>query len=331
MSSALKTRNAIAKNARSPELQRLIKALDQVSKDLPRILREEKAVAFARFETVDAFEAHMRQISVIPAHLEELSVTLGRSLQVAGATDHLSRIFRSLYNARAVNPAPGAVDPGAPVFGAPDSEDGIRVEPVTVRIPAGPAPVSAPVSASKSPPLMAAQTGLPPTPSVGPATDQAASAPQVDPGTGDLVARPPAGPAFRPIDLNLHRVRDRIVPGGTVCGRSMVESSRVRLVTARATGEGPWRFQLRKGSLEWAVAAEGVRGVVALICGDRGYIEVHPDALLRRGESHLMRSTKGNAILRPSVAVFGAEAILHPGAMARTRPGDTTKHVFVEF
>lgn len=138
---------------------------------------------------------------------------------------------------------------------------------------------------------------------------------------------------FHPIDLNLERVRNAIVPGGAVCGRSMFESSRARLVTARASGEGPWRFQFRRGSLEWAALGEtdGLRGVAALICADRGYVEVPAKFLLERAEAYLMRSTGGNPVLRPSLAVYGAEAILHPGAMARTRPGDATKHVFVEF
>ena len=95
----------------------------------------------------------------------------------------------------------------------------------------------------------------------------------------------------------------------------------------------PWRFQFRLGSLEWAAEAEGrgLRGVAALLCGDRGYVQVPARLLLGCVGAHEMRSTKGNRIIRPSLAVYRSEAILHPGAMARTRPGEVTKHVFVEF
>jgi hypothetical protein len=293
------TRASSAKKSRSPELERLIRSLDQVATDLPRILREEKAAAFAQLETVDAFEAHMREIAHIPAHLEALSRAVSRSLQVNGATDHLSRLFRAISTAR------GAEPPFAPI----PKEN---------------------ASDLRSPVEVAAEARLVETRRM-PAADTKRAV--VDPSTGDL--RTPTGDVarFHPLDLNLERVREALVPGGAICGRSMFESSRARLVTARATGEGPWRFQFRRGSLEWAAegGADGLRGVAALICGDRGYVSVPARLLLERGNAYLMRSTGGNPVLRPSVAVYGAEAILHPGAMARTRPGDATKHVFVEF
>ena len=295
------TRAAIAKNTRSPELERLIRALDQVATDLPRILREEKSVAFTRLETVDAFEAHMREIAHIPAHLEALSRAVSRSLQVNGATDHLSRLFRAISTARGVEPPP-----------APSPHQ------------SGPEPRSANGVLSGERP---SDTNTHPAPA--PAADMSGLV--VDPQTGDLRKQATDQAQFHPLDLNLERVREALVPGGSICGRSMFESSRARLVTARATGEGPWRFQLRRGSLEWATQGEGLRGLVALICGERGYISIPAQLLLERGGAYLMRSTGGNPVLRPSVAVYGAEAILHPGAMARTRPGDATKHVFVEF
>lgn len=98
------SRAAIAKKTRSPELERLIRSLEQVATDLPRILREEKATAFSRLENVEAFEAHMRDVALIPSHLEALSRSVSRSLQVNGATDHLSRLFRAISTARGVEP-----------------------------------------------------------------------------------------------------------------------------------------------------------------------------------------------------------------------------------
>ncbi len=288
-------RAAVAKTkTRSPELERLIRSLDQVATDLPRILREEKATAFTRFDRVEAFEAHMRQMSGLPACLEDLSRLLDRSLQVDGAVSHLSRIFRALNNAR---PEPVKGD---------DEPREVSLGPVVAP------PISEPV----------VTTG--------------ADAPErlaVDPATGDLKHEKVAPKSFHPIDLNLDRVRDAIVPGGEICGRSMYESSQARLVTARAGGEGPWRFQFRIGSLEWAAEAEerGLRGVAALLCGDRGYVQIPARLLLGHLGGHEMRSTKGNRIIRPSLAVYRSEAILHPGAMTRTRPGEATKHVFVEF
>jgi hypothetical protein len=74
-----------------------------------------------------------------------------------------------------------------------------------------------------------------------------------------------------------------------------------------------------------------LRGLAALICADLGYVMVPARFLLERGRSHLKVSTGGNQILRPSVAVFGSEAILHPGSLSKTRPGDATKHVFLKF
>jgi len=296
------TRNVTAKKARSPELERLIRTLGQVATDLPRILREEKATAFSQLESVEEFEAHMREVARIPVHLEALSRSVSRSLQVNGATDHLSRLFRAIATARGVEP-PGVETP----------------EPV----------------ANTHPVPSVARHTQPVSPAIRTETTDTATvktAHVTDPSTGDI--RVFASPQrFHPADLNLDRVRSALVPGGDVCGRSMFESSRARLVTARATGEGPWRFQFRRGSLEWAAKGDedGLRGVAALICGDLGYVSVPARLLLERAGAYLMRSTGGNPVLRPSLAVYGAEAILHPGAMARTRPGDATKHVFVEF
>jgi len=304
-------RSAIMRKTRSPELERLIRTLGQVATDLPRILREEKSVAFARLDSVEAFEAHMRETAQIPAHLEALSRAIGRSLQVEGATDHLSRIFRALSVARGVEPpiARPAPDPVEACAGLPGlDEKGLAVQPVENMDEAAPSPGQ--ISAA----------------GVGEA--------EICPSTGDLILTAKRTDlSFHPIDLNLQKVRDALVPGGDICGRSMYESSRVRLVTARSGGDGPWRFQFRRGSLEWAAQGEGqgLRGVAVLICADRGYIQVPARLLLERGLEYLMRSTGGNPILRPSIAVYGAEAILHPGAMSRTRPGGATKHVFVEF
>jgi len=302
------SRVAAKRKTRSPELERLIRTLEMVATDLPRILREEKAVAFSRLDSVDAFEAHMRRFSQIPGQLEELSRTIGVSLQVEGATDHLSRIFRAISTSRGVVPPETAhekpaVTPAEPAASPPSRGGDPLIADVIL---------SQEAITSLSGPVIA----------------------RVDPNTGDITrAESPGLNGFHPIDLNLQKVREALVPGGEICGRSMYESSRVRLVTARASGEGPWRFQFRRGSLEWAAQGEesGLRGVAALICADRGYIQVPATLLLERGRSHLMRSTKGNPILRPSVAVYGAEAILHPGAMAKTRPGEATKHGFVEF
>lgn len=303
-------RTAIQRKTRSPELERLIRTLEVVANDLPRILREEKAVAFTRLESVEAFEAHMRRISQIPAQLETLSRTIGMSLQVEGATDHLSRIFRAIAAARGVT--------------SPE----VEAAPVEVANPSAPViPVPAAVPEQ-------AQPKAPPQASQPPHVHIDQNPVRVDPATGHVIATVASTrTGFHPIDLNLQKVRDALVPGGEICGRSMYESSRVRLVTARASGEGPWRFQFRRGSLEWAAQGEesGLKAIAALICADRGYIQVPAKLLLEKGQSHLMRSTKGNPILRPGVAVYGSEAILHPGAMAKTRPGDATKHVFVEF
>ena len=291
------------RTTRSPELERLIRSLDQVATDLPRILRAEKASAFSRFDRVEAFEAHMRKMGELPARLEELARLLDRSLQVEGAVAHLSRTFRALNNAR------------------PEPEDSFSADP-------DPAAPEAPEPAEAAPATPVSTVVARPDPQTQPEGEGV-----INPDTGDVRGAKTKKSGFHPIDLNLDRVRDALVPGGEICGRSMYESSRARLVTARAGGEGPWRFQLRIGSLEWAAEAEkkGMRGVAALLCGDRGYIEVPARLLLRKAEEHEMRSTMGNRILRPSVAVYGSEAILHPGAMARTRPGDATKHVFVEF
>lgn len=306
------TRAAVAKtNVRSPELERLIRSLGQVATDLPRIMRDEKSTAFARFDRVEAFEAHMREMSGLPARLEELSRLLDRSLQVEGAVSHLSRIFRALNNVR---PDPDVAD-----MSAPDSPP----VPAPSAIPKPPEPGPVPPPAAQS--LSGADH-----PRVAPSAPDGLS---TDPATGNVVRENKSHPIYRPIDLNLDRVRDAIVPGGMICGRSMYESSQARLVTARSGGEGPWRFQFRVGSLEWAAEAEGrgLRGVAALLCGDRGYVQVPARLLLEFLSGHEMRSTKGNRIIRPSVAVYRSEAILHPGAMARTRPGEATKHVFVEF
>jgi hypothetical protein len=308
MSGAVRSRKK-----RSPELERLIRTLEVVATDLPRILRQEKAVAFERLDSVESYEAHMRQISRIPEHLEALSRTIGLSLQVEGATDHLSRIFRAISTSRGVTlrEAPVPVRTVTSEGGASDPSDGVVV----------PSDLMSPLAIRKT------------------STDQRENAPEVlshrvNPDTGDLQKEETSEEVrFHPMDLNLQKVRDAIVPGGGICGRSMYESSRARLVTARASGDGPWRFQFRRGSLEWAAQGveTGLRGVAALICADRGYIQVPAELLLQRAETHLMRSTGGNPILRPSVAVFGSEAILHPGAMAKTRPGEATKHAFVEF
>lgn len=297
-----------AKNIRSPELERLIRTLEMVASDLPRIMRKEKEVAFSNLERVDLFEAHMKEMRAIPGHLEALTRVLDRSLQVNGATAHLSRIFQAIHNMRpveaqvweeGVTPASGEDDPPetGPVEAGPDD------------------PPTAPEALAETP---------------APEPDLAV---QTDPTTGDVIPAGVSRSPHHPVDLNLERVRDAIVPGGEVSGRSMFQSSRARLVTARASGAGPWRFQFRKGSLDWAAEADskGLRGVAVMICGDLGYVQVPARLLLERGRDHMMRSSGGNPVLRPAVAVYGREAILHPGAMSASKPGEAVKFAFVEF
>jgi len=291
-------RTKTAKNVRSPELERLIRTLEMVASDLPRILRKEKEVAFSSLERVDLFEAHMKEMRAIPAHLEALTRVVDKSLQINGAAAHLSRAFQAIHNMRPVDP---------PAWEGPDPVEGAGdVQVQTVPEKERPAPKSRP------------------------ATPSSPIAVRTDPATGDVV---PSHPSYHPVDLNLERVRNEIVPAGEVSGRSMFQSSRGRLVTARASGPGPWRFQFRKGSLEWAAEAElkGLRGVAAMICGDLGYVQIPARLLLEKGEGHLMRSSGGNMVLRPGVAVYGSEAIMHPGAMSKTRPGEATKLAFVDF
>jgi hypothetical protein len=294
-----------ATNIRSPELERLIRALEMVASDLPRIMRKEKETAFSFLERVDLFEAHMKEMRAIPAHLEALARVLDRSLQVNGATGHLSRTFQAIHNMRPVEAQPweGGITPAS-------GEDS--------------SPEAGPAEAQVDPCIdLVASTETPaPDPAV-----------RTDPATGDVTSKGAGRRPYHPVDLNLDRVRDAIVPGGEVSGRSMYRSSRARLVTARASGPGPWRFQFRKGSLDWAAEAEseGLRGVAAMICGDLGYVQVPARLLQERGRDHMMLSSGGNPVLRPAVAVYGSEAIMHPGAMSSTRPGEATKLAFVEF
>jgi hypothetical protein len=303
------TKVKIAKKARSPELERLIRTLEVVATDLPRIMRREKEVAFETLERVDLFEDHMKAMRAIPAHLEALTRVVDRSLQVDGAAAHLSRAFQAIHNMRPVEPDPweakeppvGEIpsEPEQPE-GTPDSQEATwqaLLTPDKVSDPEGPN-----------------------------GEDAAEAAPK--PRSG---ARRGAG--YRTLDLNLEKVRNAIVPGGEICGRSMFESSRARLVTARASGVSPWRFQFRHGSLQWAAQAEakGLRGVAALICADLGYVEVPARLLLEKARDHLMTSSGGNTVVRPSLAVYGSEAILHPGAMSASKPGEAMKLAFVEF
>lgn len=65
---SVRSRTQAAKRPRSPELERLIRALEMVSIDLPRLLRKEKEVAFEALDRVDLFEAHMKEMRQIPAH-----------------------------------------------------------------------------------------------------------------------------------------------------------------------------------------------------------------------------------------------------------------------
>lgn len=305
---SIKPGDKTRKNVRSPELERLIRTLEMVASDLPRIMRKEKEVAFCNLERVDLFEAHMREMRSIPAHLEALTRVLDRSLQVNGAAAHLSRIFQSIHNIRPVE--------------TPDWEE------ADTQVSGEEAPVEAgPVKTGPFSPRSAPEGPVP-----APALAKSAVV-RTDPATGDVVPAGVERRPYHPVDLNLERVRDAIVPGGEVSGRSMFQSSRARLVTARASGPGPWRFQFRKGSLDWAAEAEarGLRGIAVMICGDLGYVQVPARLLLERGRDHMMRSSGGNPVLRPAVAVYGSEAIMHPGAMSSTKPGEATKLVFVEF
>lgn len=301
-----KAKSRPTKNVRSPELERLIRALEMVATDLPRIMRKEKETAFQALPRVDIFEAHMKEMRAIPAHLEALTRVIDRSLQVDGSAAHLSRTFQAISNMRPVEPDPWEegddpkTNPSSPVLTVGDT---VSQEVVSASEPADPEPEGA---LSDDP----ADAGL----------------------QGDETERP-SGSGYRTVDLNLEKVRNAIVPGGEISGRSMFESSRARLVTARASGAGPWRFQFRHGSLKWAAEAEakGLRGVAAMICADKGYVEVPARLLLEKARDHLMTSSGGNTVVRPGLAVYGREAILHPGAMSASRPGDATKLSFVEF
>lgn len=290
----------VRKRVRSPELERLIRALEMVASDLPRILRKEKEVAFSNLVSVDLFEAHLKEMQQMPAHLEALSRVVDRSLQVNGGAAHLSRLFRALHNARVPDPPPEVLpeDPAPAVLAPSETPDpGVDVSERGLEAPAGRPEVS------------------------------------TDPETGDLRSGSGGRAPYHAADLNLDAVRLAIVPGGEVCGRSMFESSRARLVTARASGDGPWRFQFRRGSLKWAAEGEekGLRGMAAMLCGDIGYVTVPASVLLETVADHMTLSSGGNAVCRPSVAIFGGEAILHPGSMSKTRPGEAMKLAFVEF
>lgn len=306
------TRVRIAKKARSPQLERLIRTLEMVATDLPRIMRREKEVAFETLERVDLFEDHMKAMRAIPAHLEALTRVVDRSLQVDGAAAHLSRAFQAIHNMRPVEPDPWEEGQGA--SGAPDLSEKLEGDQASQE--------------ETWQALLTPEKGSEPEGSKGEGAAKAAPALAPEP-------RPRArkGARYRTLDLNLEKVRNAIVPGGEICGRSMFESSRARLVTARASGVSPWRFQFRHGSLQWAAQAEGkgLRGVAALICADLGYVEVPARLLLERARDHLMTSSGGNAVVRPSLAVYGSEAILHPGAMSASKPGEAMKLVFVEF
>lgn len=303
---AVRERERSAKAVRSPELERLVRALEMVATDLPRILRKEKEVAFDTLERVDQFEAHMREMREIPAHLEALTRVVDRSLQVQGAAAHLSRTFQAINNMRPVE---------APVWEAGGEVVGDTEPPEALRAPAPePAPAGTPDASPE-------------------ATRQDLTPADPDRPVEDQETRKAGRARFHPTDLNLDRVRNAIVPGGEVAGRSMFESSQARLVTARSSGTSPWRFQFRYGSLAWAAEAEakGLRGVAVMICGDLGYVEVPARLLRERARDHLMSSSGGNTVVRPSLAVYGREAILHPGAMSASKPGEAIKLAFVEF
>lgn len=310
------TKVKIAKKARSPELERLIRTLEVVATDLPRIMRREKEVAFETLERVDLFEDHMKAMRAIPAHLEALTRVVDRSLQVDGAAAHLSRAFQAIHNMRPVEPDPweeGQGVSGAPALSEKPEEDQASQEETWQA-------------------LLTREKGSEPEGSNGEGAAKAAPAPEPEPQP-ETRPRARKGARYRTLDLNLEKVRNAIVPGGEICGRSMFESSRARLVTARASGISPWRFQFRHGSLQWAAQAEakGLRGVAALICADLGYVEVPARLLLERARDHLMTSSGGNTVVRPSLAVYGSEAILHPGAMSASKPGEAMKLAFVEF
>lgn len=291
---------------RSPELERLVRALELVAKDLPRIMRKEKEVAFAKFDRVDLFEMHMREMGDIPARLESLARAIDKSLQVDGSLAHLSRTFQALHNMRQARASHGE-------------------EPIAKAGPTSMPPEDAYPSGETTPELPIDRKFFAPSPVF--LRDRGRR--EIE-GAGKEAAK--IGPG-NIIDLHLQKVRDAIVPGGWISGRSMYESSRARLVTARAMGSGPWRFQFRTGSLKWAAEARqnGLRGVAAMICGVRGYVVIDADRLLERGFKHHSMSSGGNEVLRPTVAVYGSEAILHPGAMSRTKPGQATKLGFVAF
>lgn len=305
---AEKIRSESAKKVRSPELERLVRALEMVATDLPRIMRKEKEVAFETLPRVDLFEAHMKEMREIPAHLEALTRVVDRSLQIDGSAAHLSRTFQAINNMRPVEPEPWE-DEGE-TSAEPSSQVSVSSEP------------SEEVTSVSEPTVL-----RDPEPEAASAPDHVAEKGQKD------EPQRPSGSGYRTLDLNLEKVRNAIVPGGEICGRSMFESSLARLVTARASGVSPWRFQFRHGSLKWAAEAEakGLRGVAVMICGDQGYVEVPARLLLEKARDHLMTSSGGNTVVRPGLAVYGREALLHPGAMSASKPGEVTKLTFVEF
>lgn len=297
------TQTPPTKKVCSPELKRLIRALEMVASDLPRIMRNEKEFAFRALPRVDLFEAHMKEMRSMPAHLEALTRVIDRSLQVEGSAAHLSRAFQAINNIRPFEPDPwenadkaGAVPPlqkGSASFNCSSEVVDFVPEP---------------------------ESGQ----------DQLSCV--VDDDHEGLLEQSRRSDG-RNLDLNLEKVRNMIVPGGEIFGRSMFRSSRVRLITARASGTSPWRFQFRYGSLKWAAEAETnhMRGVAAMVCADQGYIEVPARLLLEKAKHHLKKSSGGNTVVRPSLAVYGRDAILHPGAMSASKPGEPLKLTFVEF
>lgn len=281
-----------------PEVRQFLRAMQSLTRDLPDLFQREKQIAFRECRSVSEYEAHMARIYQVSHRLEEVATLLGDSFQFAENEGALSRIFRDLYQekhsdrrARPSRPAPPDINP------------------------------------------LTGNVVQPPAAAPGDAFQKRASSPVADAVearekvAGTEVERRHRDPEHARLRSE---ILERIGPHGRVTGRNMYENAEFRIVTATAKEKGPWRFKVRKSSLEWAGQDEMRKGLVLFICGRLGHVLVPSLPLAASHDRHFHRDSSGNIGLRPSIVRVGAEAKIHPGAVRDSARGDVLRCTFVE-
>ena len=90
-----------------------------------------------------------------------------------------------------------------------------------------------------------------------------------------------------------------VAPGGRTLGHARLVDGDLRVMYATRVCGSPWNFQINQAHLEWAIGVnqdESPAGVVLLICGADGYVQMPASDLMPAVRDMFRRDRKGHDV-----------------------------------